>query len=175
MGGRCTGRLYVGMRFFTREWAIGGLAEGETENTVAAYQVHLLRISHALPGRLREMIERVSLHDGLVQKAVLRRDRVLDLLIRAGDLQRGYVDAALHYRNVSSVKGNQSPAVLLASDDLEILYDEIDVSLETGELEHRFLFHPDGEVMVRFIAFDYDVMADADRFFTRQSPVFEEE
>jgi hypothetical protein len=162
------------MRFFTREWALGAVEEGEALNAVESYEAHLLRIAHALPEHLRELTERVSLHDGLVQKAVSRRDGVFDLLIRAGDLQCGYFDAVLHYRDVSSVAGDPSPSVLLAGGDFEILYDEIDLA-SNGEVEHRLLLSPDGELLVRFSGFDYAVVPAGDRSFNRRVPVFESE
>jgi hypothetical protein len=157
------------MHYFTRRWRDGELADADFEGAITAYQQHLTRLLPALPSRLRDLVtSTISLHDAQVQRATFTRDKSFVLLLRAGDLQRGYLDLTLHYFEVSQLDGQPSPSVVLNSEDAEVIQDEIDVVWANGEFEHRFLFDPEGELSVRFRSFEYSVSSVRDRAFKRE-------
>jgi hypothetical protein len=159
------------MRYFDSRWRDGELSDAEFDGVVTAYQKHLKTIVPKLPARLRELVKVVSLHDARVRRATLTAKSFV-LLLRAGDLQRGYCDVTLHYSDVASLIAQPSPSDVFGREDAEIIQDEIDIVGTTGELEHRFLFAPEGEFVVRFRNFEYETTATHSRAFKRQRPVF---
>lgn len=159
------------MRYFTRQWLDGELSDADYENSIASYERRLQFVSPLLPSVLREFVSTMSLHDALVRRAVFRRaDGSLLLLLRAGDLQKGYVDLTLRYLRVSRLDGVPSPASVLAADGAEIVQDEVDVSDTGDEFEHRLLFAPEGELGITFGGFEFDVAPAHDRSLNRGEP-----
>jgi hypothetical protein len=159
------------MRYFNGRWRDGELSDAEFDDVVTAYQEHLEAIAPKLPARLRELVKVVSLHDARVRRATLTAKSFV-LLLRAGDLQRGYCDVTLRYSDIASLVAQPSPSGVFEREDAEIIQDEIDIVGTTGQLEHRFLFAPEGEFVVRFRNFEYETTATHSRAFKRQRPVF---
>src|SRR4051794_27936620 len=109
------------MRFFTKAWATGGLRDGEFEAAPGAYWRHLAGLG--LPADVAALAA-VDLHDARVTEVVLGPEpgRVT-LVLRAGDLQRGYAIVRVTYGGASV-----DPALLerLADRAHDVLYDEVD-------------------------------------------------
>jgi hypothetical protein len=158
------------MRFFTREWHDGELSDGEYENVISSYNAHFEEIRAQLPARLVELVGTISLNDAEVRSAI-HEDHVLQIDLRAGDLQVGYCDLQLRYIEVLHLDGWPSLMEVFGQDSAEIVEDEIDAS-GSGEFEHRLLFSPNGEIFVRFRDFDFTLAPVAMREFTRETPVF---
>lgn len=151
------------MKFFSREWHRGDLADDIAEQVPAAYLDHLRSLQPPAPPAAIRLAEEISLHDGLIRE--VRRDRAnLRLVVRAGDLQVGYYDAALVYEG--AVLSPQDEGWLDASvgdRDIEVLYDEFDAGSD-GTWIHRFLFWPYHEVAIRCRGIDMHVSRVRSRF-----------
>ncbi|WP_435009552.1 hypothetical protein P12x_000808 [Tundrisphaera lichenicola] len=142
------------MRYFTRSWARGELTPEEAEDVRHAYSSHIEGLAGRLPGAVDELATSVDLHDAIIRRVrVDRRAAGLRIELRCGDQQAGYFDAVLQY---SGVPLETTDLVCLedrARDPrTEVLYDEVDIDGD-GQLCHRFLFWPDGELEVRFASF----------------------
>lgn len=156
------------MKFFTPEWRDGELDDEDFENAVVLYERRLREIHASLPAAVQQFVSDVSLHDGLVRTGEADAG-AFRLLIRVGDLQRGYSDVDVRYRNVELLQGAPSVAYVLSLQE-EIVCDEID--LVGGSIEHRLLFAADGELLVRFQDIDFHVTPVDSRTFERLDPVF---
>ncbi|HYO79410.1 MAG TPA: hypothetical protein VE010_23290 [Thermoanaerobaculia bacterium] len=150
------------MRFLTPEWRDGELTDEQYERAVADYEKTLQSVRAALPAEMQQFLESSSLHDALVRKASLDRDRTFRLALRSGDLQSGYMDVDLEYRQVEELRGLPSVEAVLDDANAEIIAHEVDV-LPDGSLEHRFLFAPEGEIRIHFRAFGFTVAPVASR------------
>jgi hypothetical protein len=157
------------MRFFTPEWRDGDLSDDDYEKASALYQARLMQIRSSLPSAIEQMLTDVSLHDAQVQIAEVDGSN-LRLLLRAGDLQRGYTDVDLRYDSVESLDGIPSVSDVLNS-NAEIVEDEIDINSQ-GLMEHRLIFAPDGEIVIRFRKFAFLVTPVENREFERPHKIF---
>ena len=160
------------MRFFTSAWRDGDLSDDDYEQACVAYDRRLDDIHDVLPAKLSEFIATVSLHDAEVRLARAQRDGTFRLGLRAGDQQRGYVDVDLTYEGVEALEGVPSIRRVLNRSDVEVVRDEVDVASPPDGFEHRLLFAPEGEILVRFKNFDFVVTPAASREFKRHDPVF---
>ena len=135
------------MKFFTRAWARGEMANAEAAAVPDVYWRYVATLN--LPTSVAALSQ-VNPHDALVlgvehQPELLR----LTLRLRCGDLQRGYSDITLAFSQVvvdgvtlDTLKHAMRPA------RVEVLYDEVDRSDE--RFEYRLLLDPVGEVRIRF-------------------------
>lgn len=156
------------MKYYTRAWATGGLPEQEFEEAHNAYQRRLDQIGGLLPDPLATIARDVSLHDALIRRVVadLSKNR-LRLELLCGDLQIGYFDLDLEYRNVDWDCLDRKILARRARDnETEILCEEVDCLAER-RFEHRLLFWPKDEISIRFNEFDLLRSARADRGFDR--------
>ena len=139
------------MRFFTRAWCDGDVAEEEADRVPQLYAAHLRSIRSRLPFRVRRFIDDINLHDGRIREVQLSdADHTLLIRIRAGDQQVGYYDADLVYHDFEMESATS--AVLdkaRANDSYELLYDEFDTA-EANRLVHRFILRPEGEALIAF-------------------------
>jgi hypothetical protein len=116
-----------------------------------------------LPQSALRLATEVSLHDGLLRRAHCS-SHSLELLIRAGDQQRGYFDARLFYGD-ASVHPDDARFVEASAGrrDIELLYDEFDSETERRWV-HRILFWPYHEVSVTFATLDLHLAPAPGRF-----------
>jgi hypothetical protein len=138
------------VKFFTRQWARGGLSEAETERIREAYSKHARSIADFLPTSIARL-QVLNLHDALIQFVEVRRSRhELSIDLVCGDLQHGYSDISLLFTGVdwSSVSLDSLRQVALEP-ETELLYDEVDL-VASGRYAHRILFWPRGEVEIVF-------------------------
>lgn len=135
------------MRFFTREWINGELEDEAADTVVLAYRRHLEALG--LPNTIKKLAE-LNSHDGYVLDVELEAsENSLRIRLRCGDLQVGYFDAELTFKNVKMSPTDLSTlAQAQRSAGFEILYDEVD--REAGAFMYRLLFQPAGEVSIRF-------------------------
>jgi hypothetical protein len=160
------------MHFFTAAWRDGDLSDEDYEDASIAYDRHLQLIRDSFPPRLLQLLEAVPLHDAKVRFARVQRDGTFKLGLRAGDQQCGYFDVDLDYRGVETIDGLPSAAAVLSRADGEIIRDEIDVASPSACFEHRFLFAPEGELLLRFHDFDFVATTVDGREFKRDEPPF---
>lgn len=164
------------MRFLTREWHAGVLSDGEADALEVAHATHLAAILPQVSSQLQEFHTAVSIHDGLLQSAVLdHRDASLQLLLRCGDQQQGYRDVALTYSGLDTPVLGITLLALIANDPAsEALYVEID-RIEEYSYEHRWLWWPfRRELDIQFRDFSFSVHPQPSRDFERRQSAFRE-
>jgi hypothetical protein len=117
---------------------------------VAEYERHLEHLApHLRDGA--EQLPTINVHDARIQHWEYDPGQHLRLVLRIGDLQRGYERVTLEYMDADAV-GSAEPDTdtrALAEAGIEVLYDEIDRA-DDGRYEHRLLLWPDGELAIRF-------------------------
>ncbi|CAG0926777.1 hypothetical protein TFLX_00185 [Thermoflexales bacterium] len=116
-----------------------------------AYKRHIESLLPNLPIPIAELVERVSLHDGLIYRVVVDRlTRRLTLKLRCGDLQVGYQDVDLLYSGVEFARLDLLTLTSVVRDRrTELLYDEFDIDEDRNYI-HRILFEPAGEISIKF-------------------------
>jgi len=139
------------MKFFTREWTHGELDDATAERIAERYADHLAELWDRLPSTVRQFVDEVNLHDGLIQLVAFDPgEKELALTVRAGDEQEGYFDVTLRYFDVAIAPADLDVLNAAQSDpEREMLYDELDAD-GPGRFVHRILFSPDGEVEITF-------------------------
>ncbi|GAB4366979.1 MAG: hypothetical protein Kow00114_25340 [Kiloniellaceae bacterium] len=163
------------MKYFTRAWADGTLPDGEWEATGHTYRRRIEQIAGLLPEPLLTLARDISLHDALIRQvcADLTSAR-LSLRLVCGDLQVGYFDLNLEYRGVDWRYVNRKVLARRAEEEAtEILYDEVDC-LPEGGYEHRILFWPEDEIVLRFRALTLQRTERTDRDFTQAAEPYVE-
>ncbi len=107
--------------------------------------------ARVLPPSLATLAREISLHDALIRRVVAHLEQNslrFDLL--CGDLQVGYFDLEILYRNVDWDCLDQEALARRARDQrTEILYDEVE-RIADSDYEHRILFWPEDEIAIRF-------------------------
>jgi hypothetical protein len=148
------------MKFFTRAWVNGEMADDHAAALRDAYWHYLTALDLPTP---IVALSKVNPHDGYLM--AFEHDPEHSRLIvrlRCGDLQRGYSDVTLAFSQVAvdrATLGTLRRSVRPAS--VEVLYDEVD---RLGEcFEYRLLLHPDGEVSIQFKEVDLAELPVADR------------
>lgn len=145
------------MRFFSPAWHRGDLPDDEADRVPDAYEAHIKALVPPLPATAQRLVREISLHDGLL-RTLSSDGSGLELMFRAGDQQRGYFDARLHYaRAEMTAEDGQFLRTIVGARDVEVLYDEFDSAGEGECWIHRLLFWPYHEVSIRFGALDLDV------------------
>lgn len=135
------------MKWFTREWQLGLLSEGQTRETIAEYMHHVSRIRGRIVGRADELTE-LGLHDAVVMNHRVENDSfawellVLEPGVGYGVVRLSYADAHLN------VPPDDVDGQCLTDDDMEVLYDEVDIQGEA--CVHRLLMGPSGELHITF-------------------------
>ena len=139
------------MKWFTRSWAAGDLDDEEFDRRRSDYRQHLMLIAADLDSGAEQLVSSVNLHDAKVKEFEARDARSFRLRVVAGDLQQGYEWLTLIYEDADLVEATEDElgTSRLTGGDVELLYDEIDVSAD-GRYEHRMLLWPEGEFGVRF-------------------------
>jgi hypothetical protein len=138
------------------------MPDAEVEQVREEYQAHLARFVPTLPDDLQRLARDVNLHDGRIRR-VASTSGTLEVLVRAGDLQTGYLDVLLLYGSAEVLEADQHFLENAAGRrDVELLYDELDSS--DGRWVHRMLFWPYHEVSVRFAALKLSVAPVTGRF-----------
>jgi hypothetical protein len=148
------------MKFFTRAWVNGEMADDQAAALPDAYWHYLTALDLPTP---IVALSKVNPHDGYLM--ALEHDPEHSRLIvrlRCGDLQRGYSDVTLAFSQVAvdpatleTLRRSVRPA------SVEVLYDEVDRSGEC--FEYRLLLDPDGEVSIQFKEVDLAERPVADR------------
>lgn len=155
--------LEVMMRFFTRAWLNGDLTDAEFDASLEEYQQHISLIVNKLPETLARFAVTVPLHDGWVLRVVTGDVlNAVRLVLRAGDLQRGYCDVELSYSGVSLFSTTPDVDEIAGNDEFMIVADEVDICQSAGIFEHRFMLSPHGAMVVRFSEFEYRVSSVAE-------------
>jgi hypothetical protein len=139
------------MRFFTRAWCTGELSDDECEQVVSAYWRHVAEIAPRLPADARLLAEQLSLHDGLFRRLIVNQTaQTCRMELRCGDLQVGYFDLDIEYRDASFMALDvDNAATIVDGEHSEILYDEVDI-IGNGRFVHRLLCWPQGELWIAF-------------------------
>ena len=149
------------MLFFTPAWMSGDCQE----DALSAYAARIQVIGRNLPAGVLHVIRTVSLHDARIQSVRVSGARLV-LLLRCGDVQVGYFDVELTYRDLSFAMSDLGslPAVC-AEPTEELLWDEFD--LVGDMIVHRILFRSLREVSLAFRDMDYRFAPAVSRSFER--------
>ena len=113
------------MQFFTREWLSGELTDAAFEAVPNAYRLYLARLR--LPPEVLALSE-ADIHDGLLLD-VKHSPQItqLTLVLRCGDLQRGYFDLQIEYSGAVLDGGSLSTLQRATQNpNDEFLYHEVD-------------------------------------------------
>jgi hypothetical protein len=162
------------MRFFTRDWCNGEMADEESEKVVSNYWSYFDSISEKFPYNILDFAKEISIHDGLIRRIIVDRKLTsVHLLLRCGNLQDSYFDLDISNSgvvfNLSDISAFES---LSKNNESEILYDEFDI--ESNRLYvHRIIFHPEHEISVIFSSFSYLKTSKSSREFDVQTPNFQ--
>lgn len=135
------------MKFFTREWVNGEMADEATNSIVPSYFQHIETLH--LPQSIKDLAN-LNTHDGYILDVKhVPTTATLRMRIRCGDLQVGYFDvkvtflgATISLDHLATLVRAKRPA------KTEILYDEVD--REGGVYEYRQLLYPEREVSIGF-------------------------
>jgi hypothetical protein len=121
------------MRFYSREWATGGLTDEKWLESDIAYSREIAILRPTLPASvaLLESAEPFGgIHDAHVR--AFAEDPVVSLELVAGDLQRGYWDVSLEFADASvRVQGGRMSDLVVDPREkplTRLLYDELDRS-----------------------------------------------
>jgi hypothetical protein len=157
------------MRFLTSAWHAGEFSDERSDELLREHRAHATAVLPRLPVAFRAFAESVSIHDALVRQIRLdRRAATLQLDLRAGDQQVGYFDLGIRYSGVLLDTIDIGTFRAIAQDpDAEALYDEAD-AVSASVFEHRWLWWPYRELVVRFADFAYQIEPRGDRRFDRQ-------
>lgn len=131
------------MRFLTPDWHRGELSDDEATRAETAFEVHQAALAAAASEPIRELATGRSLHDALVVSVTVDRSRHrIDLVLLAGDQQRGYFERRITYDEVALDRVDTTVLATIARDPrTELLYTELDRG-ETGLYSHSLLFWP---------------------------------
>jgi hypothetical protein len=123
------------MRWFSREYVTGGLSDDEWARR-EDYSRHLNAIGSELGDGAEELIATVQLHDAQVQEWGTR-DGDFQLRVLTGDLQRGYEELTLVYRDAELIGAavDDFNAWRLDQPGVELVEDEVDITGD-GRYEH---------------------------------------
>ena len=133
------------MKYLTREWYDGGHDDDE----YFAYRRHLTGISEQLSAPVLALALS-DLHDArFLDVAHDTEVRELALRLRIGFKRIGYADMHLRYAGVDLSANDGDPEALLADQDTEVIYHEVDLR-DDGRFEHRLLLSPRGELAIAF-------------------------
>ena len=124
-----------------------------------------------------QLANEIELHDAIIEIARWSpQSRTLTLLLVCGDLQRGYSAVEIRYSGVELGKRSVDVLRSRAKDrESQVLYDEVDFD-EEGQLVHRLLFRPEGEISIWFRELTIHSSHRADRrvqmvpFFIEEEP-----
>ena len=138
------------MKWFTREWASGGLIDSEWEERNRRYASHLESVRADLLDGSDALVTDVNLHDAQVQSWSFEPDGSFLLTVLIGDLQVGYETVTLRYEAATThPSANELSELHLGSKGTEIRYDEVDIT-PNGNYQHSILIHPAGELDISF-------------------------
>ena len=162
------------MKFFTREWLTSELKDEEFESVVPAYNRHLVKIAPSLTPNLHNFVKTVNLHDSLIRRFVVDyTELMLGLYLRCGDLQQGYYDLDIRYKDIQIDKAVVDTLVMAAlNEKTEILYDELDITGDNKYI-HRMIFYPDYEISIKFQDLEYEQIKQSNRDFLIATEKFE--
>jgi hypothetical protein len=133
------------MKFFTREWATGGLSDDEFESVAKRYQDHLERLD--LPAEVFRLAN-VDLHDGVVNR-VEEAAEELELTFVTGDQQGGYFETIITYANPLAWGATMTFLQFAAGNsEYEVLEHEVD-RLGSSFI-HHVLFSSNDEAAIVF-------------------------
>ena len=134
--------------YFTPAWHSGKWDDQAVEKSRRDYKRHLVRLLPSLPPEVQRLVTSISLHDGLLRKALVDREQaLLQLTLRCGDLQSSYFDLELKYTGVAFSLSVIEALRRLSAARVhrprlsyfgEALYDEIDAG--DGLIVHHTLF-----------------------------------
>jgi hypothetical protein len=164
------------MKFFTRAWCTGQLAEATADARLKVYWKHVDTLAARLPATVYALGRGVNIHDGRFRAVqVVRPKRRIEMVLRCGDNQVGYFDLTLGYDSVDFVRTDTRALSRIVEDpECEILYDEIDVT-GRGDAQrcvHRVICWPGyREFVVVFRALGMRLAPRASRTFRRRTPV----
>jgi Protein of unknown function (DUF4085) len=162
------------MKFFTREWITSELKDEEFESVVPAYNRHLVKITPHLTPNLHNFVKTVNLHDGIIRRIVVDyTELILGLYLRCGDLQQGYYDLDIRYKDIQIDKAVVDTLAMAAlNEKTEILYDELDIT-DDNKYIHRMIFYPDYEISIKFQDLEYEQIKKNNRDFLIATEKFE--
>ena len=156
------------MKFFKPDW------DDNAEAVRAEYRAHISAILPKMPATVQTLALGVNIHDGPLRRAIFHPSEArLTVSMRCGNLQGGYCDLKLEYREVRMRSADLRVLRRIARDDrAEALYDEVD-SID-GRWVHRYLFWPDGEFAVGFGNLALHLVPAPKREFARSSDAYRE-
>jgi hypothetical protein len=139
------------MKFFTKSFYTGRLTEKEFANKIIQYQENLHSIDPFITDEIKKFIKEVNVHDALTKKICINRNPGdLRLELRCGDLQVGYYDVHVSFKEVkiSDVVINRWREIL-NDKDVEILADEINLT-EKGKFSYGLIFSSYKDICFEF-------------------------
>lgn len=160
------------MKYFTKEWCFGFLSDSETEMILNNYEEYLSAIYNELPFVLKIIAKNISMHDGILEKAIFfEHEKNLILEGIFGDLQSGYFFLSAKYSNVR----NMSKEVLVNLFDkkkLEIIRDEIEL-LSPNTYSHKIIFSSKIEIDVIFSDIQLNIKNSSQLHYKSQNCILE--
>lgn len=156
------------MKFFTMD-AYNSCYYGSDENHSALtaafrrYRHYLEGLQSVLPAHVLTLAQLPGVDDGLVVEVQHdRRQHILVLTLRCGDLQMGYYDLILRYEDADISSQDERTLAHIArttKDDSrhesDLYSHEVDKTAD-GRIEHRLLFHPGVWFAIRCYALCWD-------------------
>lgn len=128
------------MKFQTPSW---DAAPEDWAEFRRAYSSHLEKMRGVLPDHVLELAALSGVDDGLIEEySYDKNERTLYLVLLCGDLQMGYYDLIITYKNVEvSLDHEKTLAYLAQSVDEHIHLHRFEVDVtEDGRIEHRLEF-----------------------------------
>jgi hypothetical protein len=139
------------MKYFTKAWHRGELADSEVDRLQKCYWDYIEENKNSFPNSVRLLAIEVNLHDGLFSAVNVNQSaNALKMSVIIGDLQAGHEDLDLIYSGVDFTRLDIDHLRSLANaENTEFLYDELE-NLGNDNYEHRISFWPDGEISIQF-------------------------
>ena len=128
-----------------------------------SYWKHIEEIKPLLPEPILTLATKTNLHDGLFREVRFDKEsRQLFLGLRCGDIQQGYFDLDLDYKETTISKEDLDALMRsVKNPKIEVLYDETYVDVNT--YTHNILLWPYQEIEIRYEGLAYSIHPMTDR------------
>jgi len=140
------------MKYFTKEWCWGDLDNTELDSISEKYDSYINSVYLQLPFSLKLLTKSIPLHDGIVKKIRLSsRGRDLNLMGTFGDLEVGYFNLEIGYKNVVEFD-HTFASNTFNKKTIEIIRDEIEILNRISQpiFIHKFIFSNKTEFEIKF-------------------------
>jgi|GEM_PF-3153532 len=140
------------MKYFTSEWCWGDLSDNKIREISQNYDNYINRTYSKLLFPLKLLAKNINLHDGIVKKIKLSPS-MENLIFYGvfGDLEIGYFNLKLEYKNVRNFNVNVAFDIF-SKKIVEIVRDEIEIIEDKNGIIffHRFIFSNKSQFQIEF-------------------------